>query len=175
MKDQLFKDSSAITRSADELQVEYTTGSIVARIWREHLKPRIGLLLLATFAMLLTAATTGAIPFLIQRTADDVFVGKNAQMVYLITAAIVVVTVIKAIAEYVADVTVAYLGNRFIADLRIQMFAKLARADLSWIQTVHSGRLLSSFLTDALLSHLSYEEYEIVEPLSRLGFYPGQV
>ncbi|HEY8299449.1 MAG TPA: ABC transporter transmembrane domain-containing protein, partial [Methyloceanibacter sp.] len=151
MKDQLFKDSSAITRSADELQVEYTTGSIVARIWREHLKPRIGLLLLATFAMLLTAATTGAIPFLIQRTADDVFVGKNAQMVYLITAAIVVVTVIKAIAEYVADVTVAYLGNRFIADLRIQMFAKLARADLSWIQTVHSGRLLSSFLTDALL------------------------
>jgi hemerythrin-like domain-containing protein len=30
-------------------------------------------------------------------------------------------------------------------------------------------------LTDALLSHLSYEEHEIVEPLARLGFYPGQV
>ena len=44
-----------------------------------------------------------------------------------------------------------YLGNRFIADLRIQMFAKLARADLSCIQTVHSGRLLSSFLNDATL------------------------
>ena len=101
--------------------------------------------------MLLTAATTGAIPFLIQRTADDVFVGKNEQMVYWITAAIVVVTVIKAIAEYIADVTVAYLGHRFIADLRIQMFAKLARADLNWIQTVHSGRLLSSFLNDATL------------------------
>jgi iron-sulfur cluster repair protein YtfE (RIC family) len=31
------------------------------------------------------------------------------------------------------------------------------------------------FLTDSLLSHLSYEEYEIVEPLARLGFYPGQL
>jgi hypothetical protein len=31
------------------------------------------------------------------------------------------------------------------------------------------------FLTDALLSHLSYEELEIVEPLARLGFYAGQV
>jgi hemerythrin-like domain-containing protein len=31
------------------------------------------------------------------------------------------------------------------------------------------------FLTDALLSHLSYEEREIVEPLARLGFYPGQI
>jgi hypothetical protein len=31
------------------------------------------------------------------------------------------------------------------------------------------------FLTDALLSHLSYEEQELVEPLARLGFYPGQL
>jgi hemerythrin-like domain-containing protein len=31
------------------------------------------------------------------------------------------------------------------------------------------------FLTDALLSHLSYEEREIVEPLARLGFYAGHV
>lgn len=151
MKDQLFKDASAITRGADELQVDYTTGEIVVRIWREHLRPRFGLLLLATLAMLLTAATTGAIPFLIQRTADDVFVAKNEQMVYWITAAIVIVTVVKAIAEYVADVTVAYLGHRFVADLRIQMFARLARADLNWIQTVHSGRLLSGFLNDATL------------------------
>ena len=72
-------------------------------------------------------------------------------MVYWITAAIVIVTVVKACAEYIADVTVAYLGHRFVADLRIQMFARLARADLNWIQTVHSGRLLSSFLTDSTL------------------------
>ncbi len=29
-------------------------------------------------------------------------------------------------------------------------------------------------LTDALLSHLAYEEEQLVEPLARLGFYPGQ-
>ena len=121
------------------------------RIWREHLRPRFALLLLASLAMILTAATTGAIPFIIQKTADDVFVAKNQEMVYWVTAAIVIVTIIKAIAEYVADVTVAYLGHRFIADLRISMFSKLARADLSFIQTVHSGRLLAGFLNDANL------------------------
>ncbi len=31
------------------------------------------------------------------------------------------------------------------------------------------------FLTDALLSHLAYEEQELLEPLARLDFYPGQV
>jgi hypothetical protein len=30
-------------------------------------------------------------------------------------------------------------------------------------------------LSSTLLSHLSYEENELVEPLSRLGFYPDQV
>ena len=30
-------------------------------------------------------------------------------------------------------------------------------------------------LSDALLSHLAYEEQQLVEPLARLGFYPGQV
>ena len=151
MKDQLFSDASAITRRADELHVDYSTWQIAVRIWHEHLRPRVGLLALASIAMLLTAATTGAIPFLIQKTADDVFAAKNAQMVYWITGAIVIVTIIKAISEYVADVTVAYLGHRFIADLRLQMFAKLSRADLSWIQRVHSGRLLSGFLNDAML------------------------
>ena len=152
LKDQLFSDAKMITRSADELQTHhYTTGEIVMRIWREHLRPRIGLLALASVAMILTAATTGAIPFLIRTTADDVFVAKNQQMIYWVTAGIVVVTIVKAISEYVADVTVAYLGHRFIADLRIQMFAKLAGADLSFIQTVHSGRLLSGFLNDANL------------------------
>ena len=30
-------------------------------------------------------------------------------------------------------------------------------------------------LTDALLSHLSYEEHQIVEPIARFGFFPGQL
>jgi ATP-binding cassette, subfamily B, bacterial MsbA len=151
LKDQLFSDASGITRGADELQAHYATGEVLSRIWREHLRPRLGLLLLASLAMILTAATTGAIPFLIQTTADDVFVAKNQTMIYWVTAGIVAVTIIKAISEYVADVTVAYLGNRFIADLRIAMFAKLTRADLTYIQMVHSGRLLSGFLNDANL------------------------
>ncbi|MFA9388127.1 MAG: ABC transporter transmembrane domain-containing protein [Methyloceanibacter sp.] len=151
MKDQLFTDANAVSRSADELAVDYSTAAIVKRIWREHLRPRIGLLTIASIAMLLTAVTTGAIPFLIQRTADDVFVARQEEMVYWITAAIVIVTILKAISEYVAGVSVAYLGHRFVADLRIQMFARLAQADLGWIQTVHSGRLLSGFLNDATL------------------------
>jgi hemerythrin-like domain-containing protein len=36
-------------------------------------------------------------------------------------------------------------------------------------------RRATDILTDALLSHLSYEERQLVEPLARYGFYAGQV
>ncbi|BAQ16432.1 ABC transporter ATP-binding protein [Methyloceanibacter caenitepidi] len=152
MKDNVFIDARVAARGTDELAGHrYTTAEIVKRIWQEHLRPHKALLACGAVAMLLTAATTGAIPFVIQRTADEIFVNKNADVVLYITIAIVVITVVKAISEYVADVTVGYLGHRFIADLRLQMFNKLAEADLSWIQTVHSGRILSGFLNDATL------------------------
>ncbi|MEM8574367.1 MAG: ABC transporter ATP-binding protein [Pseudomonadota bacterium] len=152
MKDNVFIDARVAARSGDELtSARYTTRQIVERIWRENLRPHGVLLGFGLLAMLLTAATTGAIPFLIQRTADDIFVEKNADMVLWISIAVVVITTLKAVSEYVANVTVGYLGHRFIADLRVQMFSKLAEADLGWIQTVHSGRILSGFLNDATL------------------------
>ncbi|MEM7191474.1 MAG: ABC transporter ATP-binding protein [Pseudomonadota bacterium] len=152
MKDNVFIDARVAARSGDELTAErYSTRQIVERIWSEHLRPHGVLLSFGILAMLLTAITTGAIPFLIQRTADDIFVNKNADMVLWISVGVIVITVIKAISEYVANVTVGYLGHRFIADLRLRMFAKLAEADLGWIQMVHSGRILSGFLNDATL------------------------
>jgi len=36
-------------------------------------------------------------------------------------------------------------------------------------------RAALDLLTDALLSHLSYEEWELVEPLARVGFHEGQI
>lgn len=33
----------------------------------------------------------------------------------------------------------------------------------------------ADIFTDALLSHLAYEEAQLVEPLARHGFYPGQL
>jgi hemerythrin-like domain-containing protein len=36
-------------------------------------------------------------------------------------------------------------------------------------------RRATDILTDALLSHLAYEERELVEPLARYGFYVGQI
>ena len=155
MKDTLFTDTASVKREADQLQTSYTTREVVERIWREHLRPRLGLLILAGVSLIVSAATTGAIPFLIQMTADDVFIAKKSDMIMPIMIFILTVTTLKAIAEYISNVTVGYLGHRFIADLRIQMFKKITEADLAWLNSIHSGRLISGFLYDANLIRLT--------------------
>jgi hypothetical protein len=51
------------------------------------------------------------------------------------------------------------------------------RALVAHINDHNFARLQAAIdlLSDALLSHLSYEEHELVEPLARLGFYADQV
>jgi len=149
VKDNLFSDSRTVKRSDDDLQVSYTTEEVISRIWREHLRPRWRLLALAGLAMALSALSAGALPKLIQLAADDIIDGKNTDAVYTIVPLVVAVTLVRALSSYVSNVAVGYLGHRFIADLRIRMFEKLSHADLSWIQSVHSGRFIAGFLNDA--------------------------
>ena len=147
--DRIFSDSRSVTRSDDALQVHYTTWQVTTRIWREHLRPRYKLLALAFAAMVFSALTTGAVPAIIRRTTDDIFLGRDRSLITTLTLGIIFVTILKTLAEYVANVAVSYLGNKFVADLRLQMFERLASTDVAWLDDVHSGRLLSGFLNDA--------------------------
>jgi subfamily B ATP-binding cassette protein MsbA len=152
LSDTIFRDRASIDREGDSLQVEETpTTQVVKRIAVELLRPHIRILLIGIAAMLAVAVTTGAIPFLIQLAADEVFTKRNESLLYLLPLSMVIVVIIKGIAEYVASVSQAYVGHRVVADLRAQMFEKLTDSDLSWLQRHHSGRFISSFLTDSVM------------------------
>jgi len=57
-----------------------------------------------------------------------------------------------------------------LEDLDAELVALLARpGEFTRLQQA------ADVLTDVLLSHLAYEEAQLVEPLARHGFYTGQV
>lgn len=147
-KDKVFSDARDIMRHDDALQANYTTKEIAKRIFDDHLRPHKMVLFLSTIAMMFAAATTGAVPYFIRMAADEIFIGKNADLIPFVTLGVVVITVLKALSEYGSKVAVSFLGLKFIADIRIKMFQRLATADLSWIENVHSGRFLAGFLND---------------------------
>jgi hemerythrin-like domain-containing protein len=68
-----------------------------------------------------------------------------------------------------------------LADEHLVIHDAIQDVDLALVQHINHPddydgiQEAMDFLTDSLLSHLSYEEGELVEPLARLGFYPNQV
>ena len=149
-KDRLFSDVQSVARGDDALQKTYTTRQVIERIWTEHFRPRMKIVAVVVAAMVVSALLTGAVPFFIKTAGDEIFVKHNESMIYTVTIAVIVLTLLKTSSEYLSNVAVNYLGNRFIADMRLLMFERLVRGDLRWIESVHSGRFLASFLNDAL-------------------------
>ncbi len=142
-------DKDIAGRDDDTLDVPAVrTLDVVRRIAHEHLKPRWPILVVTLATMAFVAASTGAMPFLMQRAIDDIFVAHDETMLIVLPVAVFLVMMTRGMADYVARVTEAYLGSRIIADLRTQLFEKLAFSDLGWLQSTHSGRFVSVFMTD---------------------------
>ena len=124
---------------------------VIGRLIREAVAPNWKTVLVMVCAIAVLATTGGALPFLLQRVADDVFVGKDAGLLLVLPAAILVIMVVRAGADWVSSVTEASLGTKIVADLRLRMFDTIAAADLAWLQRTHSGRFVSAFVNDTTI------------------------
>src|SRR5690606_8104410 len=125
-----------------------STGTLVRRLWREHLsrpKWRTGLALLC---MSVAAMATAGNAWLLQPALDEVFLERDETMLVLVPLAIVGLALIKGVAGYAQEVLMAFVGQRIIADLQKAMFRHLMRADVAYFQGNTTGRLISRFTVD---------------------------
>jgi subfamily B ATP-binding cassette protein MsbA len=98
--------------------------------------------------MAFLSATAGAMPFLLQRIGDDVFVGKDTTLVFVLPVLVAALITIRAVAGWVTAVAENSISTKIINELRLRMFDTVAAADLAWIQGFHSGRFVSAFIND---------------------------
>jgi len=149
--DEVFSDKSKLEQVDDGLEKEgLTTRDMLSRIVLIYLKPRMSLLGLSLLAMLVVAATTGLMPVLVKQ-AIDAFLDESTKSIPVwIPWAIIAVTAFKALNDFFVRVTRSYLSFRTVADIQIDLFAKLMITDLAELSQTHSGRFVSSFLNDAV-------------------------
>ncbi|MEE8246820.1 MAG: ABC transporter transmembrane domain-containing protein, partial [Alphaproteobacteria bacterium] len=125
--------------------------TLVARLFREQVRCHLGRIALAMVCMALAAAATAATAWLIQPVLDQVFVNRELSMLTLVTGAVLVIAVVKAITTYGQAVLMNHVGQRIIADVQVGLYAHLLDADLAFFHGTATGRLISSFLYDANL------------------------
>lgn len=134
--------------SAKRLPLDHSTWLLTRRLLREGVRPYLGRILLAFVCMGLVAATSGALAALMKPVVDDVFMRKDATMLWPVAIAVVVVSIIKGISTYAQSSLIAWVGLRIIADMQNRLFAHLTKMDLQFFHDTATGRLVSRFTND---------------------------
>ncbi len=125
-----------------------STGGLLRRLWREHIRRYRGQLALIVVLTVLMAGTQALYPVLIDR-AIGLFERKDARILYQVPVLVVAVTAAKAVTQYLQTVQVQKIVLLTIQALQGRMFAHLMRADLARVERESPAALAARFTTDA--------------------------
>lgn len=114
-----------------------------------------------SIASLLFSVTLGLIlPLVIRNLVDVVLIDKNVQRLNQLALGLMVVFVAQAVFSFAHRLSLAYVGERAIADIRIEVFSHLQTLSLKFYADRRTGELVSrltndvSLLQDAITNNL---------------------
>ena len=111
-------------------------------------RPYRGVFVLALLGMTLVAATEPALPAMLKPLLDGTFVEKDQRIMAWTPVVIVVLFLVRGIAEYLSHYSINWVGNRVVMDLRNAMFDKLLQLPTPYYDNYPAGNLISKVTFD---------------------------
>ena len=124
------------------------TRFLVSRLFKDHVRHQLGWLIFALLLMVVVAATTASLAFLMETILDDVFTARDKTSLYIAATTVMGLFLLKGLATYGQTVIMSLVGQRILADIQKRMFRHLTYADLSFFQSRSSGELIAHFIND---------------------------
>jgi subfamily B ATP-binding cassette protein MsbA len=113
-----------------------------------YVKPYWRIFGISILAMVLLAFTNPATAALFKYMIEGVFLTRDADMVPLIITALLVLSTLAAISNYISGLSLHWVANRVIMDLRIALFTRLLAFPSRFYDHHTSGSLISRFTFD---------------------------
>ncbi|WP_454916400.1 ABC transporter ATP-binding protein [Xanthobacter sediminis] len=95
--------------------------------------------------MALMGACTAALAYLMKDAVDAIFVQPTPEAVWLVSGAVMVLSIVKGASAYGQSIAMARVGNRIVADNQKRAFDKLMLQDVSYFATRHTAEVSSRF------------------------------
>jgi len=116
-----------------------------------YLRPYLRQFFLALSFMFVVALTTAGTALLVRPILDDIFMSRMANMLWPLTAGIIVLYVLKGWASYVQSFKMKKIGQAVVRDIRNDLFSHLQKLSLSFFHKHSTGSIISRFVNDILL------------------------
>jgi ATP-binding cassette, subfamily B, bacterial MsbA len=130
-----------------------STLGLTKRLIQEYLRPYIKYLIAGLVCMILGASCTAYLAKMMTPIIDDIFIARNPDMLLFVATQVFLVFLFRGLANYGDTVTMTYVGERIVADMRMQLIKHVLKADLSFFHNTPSGELISRFTTDVNMLH----------------------
>ena len=134
--------------TAEGRPLEAPTGALVRRLLAGYVRPHLARIAVALVCMVMVAGCTAAFTQLIKPIIDEIFVARNAAMLWPISVAALAVFVAKGLATYGQTVLMSFVGQRIVAELQLDLFKRLMGADLAFYHENSPGKLIARFIND---------------------------
>jgi subfamily B ATP-binding cassette protein MsbA len=132
---------------------------LLQRLAKGYLWAHRAPLLWAGVAMLVVAAALGLQAHLIQPLFDNGLIAGRVGVINTVIGAVVMLTVIRGVANYYQLYFMESVGQRVVATLQEEMYAATLRQNLGWFADNPTGTLTSRFISD--LQRLKYAVTQI--------------
>jgi len=116
----------------------------------EFLRPYIGRLGVAMVCMVILAATTAGMAWLLQPALDQALSGQT-KYIYYIPIAVICLYIVKGAAYFGQAYLMGWIGQRVIYDLRNQIYSRLTMQSLNFFAHRKTGELLARISYDVTL------------------------
>ena len=118
---------------------KYYTFNVIKRIWTNYASGSMKLLLTALICNAIVALTTPALPELIRRVIDDIFVNSNREMLTILPLIAILIMFIRALGTYGANVAINYIGQKIVGLLQKDLYKAILNSDMSYICLLYTS------------------------------------
>ena len=125
-----------------------STDIVLYRRLLSHVIPYWRVFLLSIISMIILAGTDPAIPALMQPLLNGAFIEKDPETIALMPFLFVALFAVRGIAAYVSNLSLNWVANKVIMDLRQAMFNRMIDFPAYFYDQHRSGSLMSRFTYD---------------------------
>jgi ATP-binding cassette, subfamily B, bacterial MsbA len=125
------------------------------RLLREGVLPHLGLFFSASLCMVIVAASTAALAWLMDPVVNRVFVERRADLLWPVGLAVFASFAFKGAAAYGQTVLMTRLGQNVLTDFQNRLFRHLLQMDLGFFAANRTGTLISRLTTDIAAMRLA--------------------
>lgn len=130
-----------------------------------YVKPYLRIFLIAVVALAVLALTNPAIAALFKNITEGVFQLSEMNLVTHVIVPIILVFLVAAVASYISRYALAWVADRLVMDLRMEMFSRLLSVPCAGLDRHSAGSLISRFTFDA--AQLKEAATNVITTLSR--------